>query len=346
MSRYETRDVEPSEIIRPQLLLPGRYGVKIARSVAQLMGGGVEVDDSYYRNTHFACGEICPTVQADLEDKNVAVISSYRSGNDKCNVAAMETYMLGQTARDWGARHVSGVLLNMYGARQDRLNTTDRQQQPLTVKGEVDRLRVSGFNRLITIDPHSNALYDYCDDAHGINPQSLYIERLKAIIGENPEKYIIIAPDKGSGERLGSYQQELGVDVLVMKKDHDKFTGEKRYSAQDLSLVNGKTAIVIDDMIDSAGTMLKSAIQLEKEGEAEGLIAVATHTILSGNAVKNLKNPAFTKVIATDGILKEEDEIALGDKLDVVPIAPLIARYFTGQLACRDVATRGKLKTA
>lgn len=162
------------------------------------------------------------------------------------------------------------------------------------------------------------------------------------MIGGDPEKYVIVAPDEGAKARLGDYTRDLGVEVVVMDKKRDPITGKIRYSAKNLkNKIKGKTCIVIDDMIDSAGTLMESAKELKENGATE-FISMATLSIFTGEANKRLNSSLFDKVIVTNAIVQPKQRDALSSKLEVLDAAPLIADYFMGRLACKHVMTRGE----
>lgn len=159
-AKYETRTIQQNEFIKPDLIVSTRYTHALAQEVSRRTG--IELDplvsnmkkaDKY----DFSCGESCPEIAAPVEGKNVAVLSSYLTG--KMNTAATDTYQLTSAAVDNGVQNVIDMILNPYGARQDKLYPG--QQEPLTIKHEIARLAASGARILSTIDPHSRAFFDY-----------------------------------------------------------------------------------------------------------------------------------------------------------------------------------------
>ncbi len=350
---YHQRPAKPNEIIKPELILPGHYSIELGRKVAELMD--IECCTSHYRSeiADFKCGEMCPTIgfDAPLEGKNVLIMGAEPSGLLPGLVVRSETQLLGNMAKNYDATHVMGGLFNIYGARQDKRSRI--LQQPLTIAKDLDALKRSyGYDSLLTVDAHSEALTDYFDPAYAVNPWSIYLDSLKEIIDGNNEEFVILAPDDGAAKRLGDYSSELGIPMAVGDKKHDEVTGETKanYSKKALKILHGKRVIFIDDMIDTAGTLTREAEELQEIASVRDFTVVATYPLLSGSANEKLQRPIFSNIIVPDLILKEEDRIMLGDKRDnlqgkltVVPIAPFLAKIFSGQFAVGDVMTRGEL---
>jgi ribose-phosphate pyrophosphokinase len=163
---------------------------------------------------------------------------------------------------------------------------------------------------------------------------------IKAALGEivkgEQDKYVVVSPDGGRAKTAEEYAEALGVNVVHMIKSRDREDSSKISRPESIGGVDGLTCLVIDDMIDTAGTLVSAAEAMKRSGAAH-IITCATHGLFSGPALSRLKASPIDKVIITNTSPTEEAKEVLGKRLEVLSIAPLIAS------AIIEIGTRGSV---
>ena len=210
------------------------------------------------------------------------------------------------------------AVLPYYGyARQDR---KVKPQAPISAKAVANLISVSGANRIITVDLHSGQTQGFFDvPVDNLYASSIFIKHIKEKY--NPENIIIVSPDAGGTNRVKAYAKRLNCGMAIVYKKRNK-PGQ----IEEMTLigeVEGKTVIMLDDMVDSAGTLC-GASEVVYEAGAVGIEAYATHPVLTGTSVTKINNSKFTKVYVTDTIPLNKYAIA-SEKIAMMSIAPLIA---------------------
>jgi ribose-phosphate pyrophosphokinase len=204
-----------------------------------------------------------------------------------------------------------------YGyARQDRKVIP---RVPISAKVVADFLGVSGVDRLLTIDLHSGQIQGFFNvPVDNLYASKVLIDYLKSIDGE----LVIVSPDAGGTERARAYAKRLKAGLAIIDKRRD--SPNKAKAMHVIGEVKDKVAIVVDDMIDTAGTITEAGKILREEG-ARDVIACATHPVLSGPAVERLSASDFSSIVVTDTIPLKKEARQL-DKIKVLTVASLLAK--------------------
>lgn len=295
-------------------LLAGSSNVELANRIAAHIetGFGSALCKRIIRN--FADGEIYVEIEENVRGGPVWLIQSI---SNPVNNNLMETLILIDALRRASASEIN-VVIPYYGyARQERKVVP---RTAITAKLVANLLSTAGATRVLTMDLHAGSIQGFFD----IPVDNLYASPvLKKEIGQSPlfAPTVFVSPDAGGVERVR--QMAKGLDVTVAMIDKRR-TGPNQAKAMNLvGDVDGKVAIIIDDMIDTAGTLVEAANTLKEHGATQ-IHAVATHGVLSGPAIERISASPIERVIITDTIVSRP-EIDACRKIKRVSVASLFA---------------------
>ncbi len=217
-------------------------------------------------------------------------------------------------------RRVTAIIPYYGYARQDRKVNS---RAPISAKLVADFLQVAGMHRLVTMDLHAGQIQGFFNvPVDNLYAAPVLLEYLKQIKLNAAEELVVVSPDAGGVERARAFAKRLDAGLAIIDKRRDKPN-----QAQAMNLigdVEGKVAIVLDDMIDTAGTLVSAGNVIMERG-AKDVMATASHAVLSGPAIERLNSSIFSQVIVTDTIpLKEK--LTACSKLKVLSVAPLLAK--------------------
>ncbi len=294
-------------------LFSGRHNEELAGEVAECLN----VDITEAHASQFANGETHVRFAESIRGSDVFIIQSHGSIEDRSlNDAVMEHLIMVDAARRASAKRITAVL-PFYGyARQDRKS---EGREPITARLVADLFKVAGASRLVSVDLHSGQIQGFFNGP---------VDHLTAmpVLVRHLERYgedlVVVSPDAGRVKVAERYAQKLSADLAIVHKR--RLQGKKnQVEAKDVvGEVEGRHCVIIDDMIDTAGTICSGAELLIERGAAS-VVAAATHAVFSGPAIDRLKNSVFEKVIVTNTLpLPPEKRF---DKLEVLSVAPLIA---------------------
>lgn len=261
----------------------------------------------------FSDGEIRIEVSDNVRGDDVYVVQPTCS---PVNHNLMELCLMLDALKRASAGRVTAVVPYFGYARQDRKVVP---RVPISAKMIADFMGVAGVDRVLTVDLHAGQIQGFFD----IPVDNLYAAQvLVAYLRELGDNLVVVSPDAGGTERARSYAKKLGAGLAIVDKRRD--APNKAHAMNVIGDVAGKVAVVMDDMIDTAGTICAAGNILAENG-AQEVIACATHPVLSGPAVDRLKNSAFSKIIVTDTIpLKEEARSC--EKFEVISVGSLLAK--------------------
>ena len=229
----------------------------------------------------------------------------------------MELVLIIDAAVRASARNVTAVVPYFGYGRQDR---KDRPRVPVSSKVMVDLFTTTGAARIITMDLHStqNQGFATIPFVH-IYSRLVLLDAIKSL-NLDPDNSVVLSPDVGSARISQSYAKKLGMHfALIDKRRYAPNKAEVMHLIGDL---DKKDVLIIDDMIDTAGTTVNAAEAAIKNG-ARSVTAVATHALLSGNACEKIENSVINKLIVTDTVdIPDEKKIA---KMEVVTVANVFA---------------------
>ncbi len=290
----------------------GRANLPLAEKIAQILGdplGKAELKN-------FPDGEFWVRVDEDIRGRDVFVV---QSTCHPVNDSIMELLVMLDALKRASAARIT-VVLPYYGyARQDR---KAEGRVPITAKLVADLITSAGAHRVLTLDLHAAQIQGFFD----IPVDHLYaspvimnaVHRLHC----DPREFVVLSPDEGSVKRVLRYQKKLNVNMAIVDKRRISDTQIENANLIGASL-EGKVALIFDDMISTAGTVASAARTARTVGKAKAVYIFSTHGVLCGDAIKNLREAPVEKVVITDTIpLAPEKHLP---KIEVVTVADLLA---------------------
>ena len=216
-------------------------------------------------------------------------------------------------AKRASARHITAVIPYFGYARQDR---KDKPRVPITSKLVAKLLEAAGATRVMTMDLHADQIQGFFEvPVDHLFSSSVFIPDIQA---KNLDNLTIATPDVGGSKRASAYGNQLDAEVVICYKQRKKANIVDKMTV--IGDVKGRNVILVDDMIDTAGTLTKAADMLMQEG-AKSVSAYCTHGVLSGDAIARIEASALQEVVITDTIPLKRTS----DKIRVLSVAPLFA---------------------
>jgi ribose-phosphate pyrophosphokinase len=294
-------------------LISGRANLPLAEEIATKLG--VQLGNANL--AEFANGELHCRFGESVRGTDVFIIQSH-SANDHLtlNDSIMEQLIMVDAARRGSARRIT-VVCPFYGyARQDRKS---EGREPITAKLVANMFKVAGADRIISVDLHSGQIQGFFD---GPVDHLMAMPVLCHFLERLGDDLVVVSPDAGRVKVAERYAQILHADLAIVHKRRVKGMKNSVEARDVVGDVHGRTCVLIDDMIDTAGTIVAAAEQLRDHGAAE-VYAACTHAVFSGPAVDRLKNSVIAKVVATNTLpLPTEKQF---DKLEILSVAGIIA---------------------
>jgi ribose-phosphate pyrophosphokinase len=294
-------------------LVSGRFNRPLAEDIAQHLG--VELLEPNI--ARFANGELRCRFRDSIRGNDLFILQTHcETEFGSLNDAIMEQLIMVDAAKRASAKRIT-VVVPFYGyARQDRKSDG---REPITAKLVADLFEAAGAKRMVSIDLHSGQIQGFFN---GPVDHLTAMPVLRDYLTGLGDDLVVVSPDTGRVKVAARYANQLHAGLAFVYKQRRK---EAMNSVEALAVVGeveGKTCVLIDDMIDTAGTMVAAAEQLVAAGAAR-VLAAATHAVLSGPAIDRLKNSTIEKVVVTDTLpLPPEKQI---DKIEQLSIAPIFA---------------------
>jgi len=261
----------------------------------------------------FSDGEIRFQSWENVRGADVFVIQSMTTD---INHHIMQLFLMADAFKRASANRITAVVPYYAYARQDR---KDRPRVPISARLLADLLQTAGFTRMLAIDLHANQIQGFFNiPVDNLMALPIFISHFKAM---NLENVVVVSPDAGGVERARAFSQKLGAGLAIAdKRRQEANVAEIMHIIGD---VRGKTAIIVDDIIDTAGTLSETIKALKKHG-AEKIYAACTHGIFSGKAIGRINEAPVEKVFTTDTVplLGEKKDCA---KIEVLSVAKLFA---------------------
>ncbi|MGL4722026.1 MAG: ribose-phosphate diphosphokinase [Desulfovibrionaceae bacterium] len=290
-------------------ILTGTSNPQLARDICSYLG----CELTPLICDRFSDGEIRVEIGGNVRGSDVFVVQSTCA---PVNESLMELCLILDTLKRSSVARVTAIIPYYGYARQDRKLSP---RTPISAKLVSDFIVVSGTNRVVTIDLHAGQIQGFFN----IPVDNLYATPvLLRYLMELQEEMVVVSPDAGGVERARAYAKKLSSNLAIVDKRRD--TPNQAKAMNLVGDVNGKLAVIIDDMIDTAGTLCAAAEVLIDRGAKE-VIALATHPVLSGNAIEKINASAFSRIVVTDTI-PLGDKLAACDKICVLPMGELLAR--------------------
>ena len=302
----------------------------LAKSIAEQLGTTVGKCDVH----HFADGEILVEIGESVRGKDVFIV---QSTSNPVTENLMEILVLADALKRASAKEVTAIMPYFGYARQDR---KAKPRQPITSRLVADLLTVAGVTRVVTIDLHAAHIQGFFDIP--VDEMQALPLICKYFKNKNIEDLCIVSPDHGGATRARKMSELLDCPIAIIDKRRPKPNIAEVMGI--IGDVSGKNCILIDDMIDTAGTIVAGASVLKEKGAKDVYIA-CTHGVLSGPAIQRLNDCVAKEVVITDTIAIPEDKEF--DKLVQISVAELLAHTIESienNLPVSDVFTQFDFK--
>ncbi len=294
-------------------LFAGRHNSALADRIATNLG--ISVTEA--NTTQFASGETHCRFDESVRGSDVFIVQSHGEVDGlSINDAIMEQLIMVDAARRASAKRITAVV-PFYGyGRQDRKS---EGREPITARMVADLFNAAGAHRLVSVDLHSGQIQGFFNGpVDHLTAMPVLIDHLSSMGSD----LVVVSPDAGRVKVAERYAQQLHADLAIVHKR--RVNGAKnQVEAKDIvGEVDGRNCVLIDDMIDTAGTITQAAELLMDRGAAN-VSAAATHGVFSGPAVERLTDSKLDRVIVTDTLpIRPEKDFT---KLEILSVAPIIA---------------------
>jgi ribose-phosphate pyrophosphokinase len=286
-------------------IFPCSQSAELAQNIAESYGTRLgKVITSRYND-----GEFQPCYEESIRGTRIFIVGSTNPGPENL----MEMLLMLDAAKRASARHITAVLPYFGWARQDR---KDKPRVPIAAKLVAKMLEVAGATRIITMDLHADQIQGFFEKpVDHLFASTIFLPHLRAL---NLDNLTIASPDMGGSKRAYAYSKALECDVVICYKQRAKANIISHMEL--IGDVEGKNVVLVDDMVDTAGTLTKAADLMIERG-AISVRAICTHPILSGNAYEKITNSKLEELIVTDSIPLTQQN----DKIKVLTCADLFA---------------------
>jgi ribose-phosphate pyrophosphokinase len=294
------------------IVASGRAHPELAREIVDVLGVDTVPMDAY----DFANGEIYVRFGESVRGCDAFVLQSHTS---PINQWLMEHLIMVDALKRASAKRITVIAPFYPYARQDKKH---RGREPISARLVSDLYRTAGADRMMAVDLHTAQIQGFFDGP---------VDHLWALplLADHVRKRVdrarltVVSPDAGRVRVADLWSDRLGAPLAIIHKRRDPSVPNQVKVHEVVGQVAGRTCLIVDDMIDTGGTIVQAAEALRENGAAEVIVA-ATHAVLSGPAVDRLKNSAITEVIVTNTLPIEAERMF--PQLTVLSIAPMIAR--------------------
>ena len=297
---------------REWVILSGNANPELSQKICERLGRPLGVLES----RRFSDGEIFVEIKENVRGRSVYVIQSTCA---PANDSLMELLIMIDALKRASAKEIN-IVIPYYGyARQDRKVSP---RTPISAKLTADLLTTAGAHRIVSVDLHAGQIQGFFNiPFDNLFAMPVIQKHIEETIIANDKEIVIVSPDAGGVERARALAKRFHASVAIIDK---RRTGPNVAKAMNIiGEVEGMTAIILDDMIDTAGTLTEAANAVMDHG-AKRVIAAATHGVLSGPAIQRISQSRIEKVIITDTIPLSAEAKACS-KIEQLSVAPLLA---------------------
>jgi len=289
----------------PLAIFAGRSNLALARAIAEHYGS--TLGDITIKN--FSDGEIYVKFEQSIRGEDLFLVQSTPPNSDNI----IELLMMIDAAKRASARRVTAVIPYFGYARQDR---KDQPRVSITSKLMANILMEAGVDRILTMDLHAPQIQGFFDiPLDHLYASRLFIDHFKE---QDIQDLAVVAPDVGSLKMARAYAKQLGAELAFIDKRRPKQNVAEVMNI--IGNVDKKNVLLVDDLIDTAGTLTNAAVALQKQG-ALNVLACSTHPILSGPAYQRIEDSPIDKVYVTDTVPLSKPS----DKIEVMSVAGIFA---------------------
>lgn len=284
----------------------------VAKQIADSLG--IPVGKSEV--TSFSDGEIAVSLHESVRGSECFIVQSTCA---PVNDNIMELLIMIDAMKRASAARITAVIPYFGYARQDR---KAKARDPISAKLVADLITSAGADRVLTMDLHAAQIQGFFNiPVDHLVGAPILANYFKKKIGDNPDDYVVVSPDLGSVTRARNFATRLGCTIAIIDKRRPKANVCEVMSI--IGDVKDKKVILVDDMIDTAGTLCNAAQACIERGGATEVYAGATHAVLSGPAIERIQNSVLKEVVLLDTIAVPADKYL--DKFTTLPVAPVFA---------------------
>ena len=305
------------------MVVSGRSHRVLAEKIAGKLGcelGNVELET-------FADGETYVRFAESVRGADMFIV---QTGSRPVDQNLVELLIMVNAAKLASAKRITAVVPWFFYARQDKKS---RPREPITAKLVADMLQVAGVDRVLTMDLHAGQVQGFFNiPVDHMTAVPMFSQHIRDLLGPDVER-VAVAPDTGRAKLAGKFAEMIGGDLVVLNKERPSHN-EARVTAV-IGEVDGKVAVMTDDIIDTAGTLCAGAEAL-KEAGASRVIACGTHALFNGPALERIQNSVLDSVIVTDTV--PVDPISKPDKVEILSISGILAETIQNVFADDSVS--------
>ncbi len=274
--------------------------------------------------SHYSDGEFQPSFEESIRGARIFIIGSTHPSSENL----MEMLLMLDAAKRASARHITAVIPYFGWARQDR---KDKPRVPIGAKLIAKLLESAGATRIMTMDLHADQIQGFFEKpVDHLFASSIFVPYIKNL---NIKNLTIASPDMGGSKRAYAYSKFLKCDVVICYKQRSK--ANKISHMELIGDVKNKNVILVDDIVDTAGTLTKASDLMMSRG-ALSVQAICTHALLSGDAEKKIDNSSLKELVVTDSIPRKTKN----KKINVLSCAELFAEVMHNVHHNKSISTK------
>ena len=267
--------------------------------------------------SHFADGECSVSVYEPVRGKDVFIV---QSTCNPVNDSLMELLIMIDAMRRASAGRITAVIPYFGYARQDR---KAKSRDPISAKLVANLITVAGADRVLTMDLHAAQIQGFFDiPVDNLVGSHLFIKYFTKLFGKGNEDVMVVSPDVGSTARARSFAMKLGLNMAIVDKRRERANQSEVMNI--IGSVEGKICILLDDIVDTAGSLCGAAKAIKEIGGAKEVYACVTHGVLSGPALQRIADSSIEHLLLLDTIPYPADQPML-DKISYISSAPVFA---------------------
>lgn len=267
---------------------------------------------------HFSDGEVSVSLEESVRGSDVFII---QSTCNPVNDNLMELIIMIDAFRRASAGRITAVMPYFGYARQDR---KAKARDPISAKVVANMLCAAGADRVLTMDLHAAQIQGFFDiPVDHLMGAPILTPYFLPLVHHHEDEYVAVSPDHGSVNRVRKFAEKLDIPLAIIDKRRPKANVSEVMNI--IGDVKGKKCIILDDMVDTAGTLCGAAKALIEVGGALSVTACATHGPLSGPAIERINNSVLDELVLLDTIPISDEKKAGCDKITVLPVAPVFA---------------------
>ena len=293
-------------------IFTGSSNVDVAQGIAGCLGLPLGKSDC----TQFSDGEISVSLHESVRGSDCFIVQSTCA---PVNDNLMEMLIMIDAMKRASAARITVVMPYFGYARQDR---KAKARDPISAKLCADIITCAGADRVLTMDLHANQIQGFFNiPVDHLIGAPILAAHMREKMGTNADDYVVVSPDLGSVTRARNFAAKIGCGLAIIDKRRQKANVSEVMNI--IGDAKGKRVILVDDMIDTAGTLCNAAEAIIEKGGAVDVTACATHAVLSGPAIDRIKKSPIKEVILLDTVPIPEDKML--DKFTILPVAPVFA---------------------